>query len=349
MSPIHRKILIDLERLKYPFTGLYAFSEYLAQALIQIRKKDQELTFFVPKKFKSSFGAEVQYLIQSPIQKWYFPNTSKFDSWHSAYQGSPYYPRNNSTKIIQTVHDLNFLYEKQDKPDKIKKYLQKIQKGLDRAEVITTISEFTMRELETHLILKNQKKKVVYNGCQVTSFPDFHNPLYIPKKPYLFSIGTVLPKKNFHVLPALLKDNDWELIIAGLKENPYQEKIWEEADKFGVRNRVKLLGAINEPNKYWYYKNCAAFVFPSLAEGFGIPVIEAMRYGKPIFLSDKTSLPEIGGDLAYYFQSFDPESMTEVLEKGLNSFNPNVDSLNLIHRSRLFTWEKSAQDYLELY
>ena len=349
MSQSPKKVLIDLERLKYPFTGLFTFSENLAQALQKIKKDQEDFTFFVPRTYASAFGSDIDYLIQNPLQKWVFPFTGKFDSWHSTYQGSAYYPRNKSVRIIQTVHDLNFLYEKKGRPDKIKKHLKKIQEGLDRAEVITTISEFTMKELEQNLNLGNQTRRVVYNGSKVIEYPGFDSPIYLPQKPFLFSIGTVLPKKNFHVLPALLEKNDWELIIAGLNQNPYMEKILEEASRFGVQNRVKLLGPINEENKYWYYTHSAAFVFPSLAEGFGLPVVEAMHYGKPIFLSDKTSLPEIGGDLAYYFHSFDPEDMQKTLEKGLNEFKPGIDSQKLIERSRRFTWEKAAEDYLKLY
>ena len=108
---------------------------------------------------------------------------------------------------------------------------------------------------------------------------------------------------------ALLKDNDYELIIAGNISN-YFERILEEARKWNVEDRVNIIGPISEGLKHWYLKNCLAFAFPSIAEGFGLPVVEAMYYGKPIFLSSYTSLPEVGGDLATYFnKEFDPEGM----------------------------------------
>jgi len=344
-----QSVLIDLERLKYPYTGLYNFAENLGRELILQKDEKTHLTYFLPKKYEGSFGPDVDYFIQNPVQKFIFPFTGKFKAWHSTYQGSAYYPRNRSVKIIQTVHDLNFLYEKSHRPDKIKAQLKKIQAGLDRADSITAISAFTLGEIENHLRLGNQERRVIYNGCQVKTFEGFDTPGYRPERPYLFSMGTVLPKKNFHVLPALLVGNDYELVLAGLNQHPYQEKIWEEAARFGVRDRVHILGPVNEENKYWYYKNCLAFVFPSLAEGFGLPVVESMYFGKPLFLSDKTSLPEIGGDLAYYFRDFDPEHMRAVFESGINVFDIQLGPKLLRARYEFFSWKNAASQYLPLY
>jgi glycosyltransferase involved in cell wall biosynthesis len=99
-----------------------------------------------------------------------------------------------------------------------------------------------------------------------------------------------------------------------------EKEVMEAAKKFGVEDRVKLIGPATEEEKYWYYKNCEAFLFPSYAEGFGLPVIEAMYHGKPVFISDKTSLPEVGGDAAYYFRNFEPEYMQEVFKEGMRDY-----------------------------
>jgi glycosyltransferase involved in cell wall biosynthesis len=106
---------------------------------------------------------------------------------------------------------------------------------------------------------------------------------------------------------------------------------------------------VTEEDKYWYYKNCTAFTFPSLAEGFGLPVVEAMYFGKPLFLSSHTCLPEIGGDLAYYFdRDFDPEDMRAVFENGMNRYNQEL-GIRLRQRACDFSWEKCAASYLKIY
>ena len=77
----------------------------------------------------------------------------------------------------------------------------------------------------------------------------------------------------------------------------------------GLEERIILPGEISDMDKYWLYKNCEAFVFPSMYEGFGLPVIEAMNFGKPVFLSTFSSLPEVGGKYALYWENFDSQLM----------------------------------------
>jgi glycosyltransferase involved in cell wall biosynthesis len=155
-------------------------------------------------------------------------------------------------------------------------------------------------------------------------------------------------KKNFQVLPALLNGNDMELVIAGI-ESDYKEKIITEAEKYGCAGRVKITGPISDADKAWYYKNCEAFVFPSLAEGFGLPVIEAMHFGKPVFLSRYTSLPEVGGDAAWYFDSFDGKAMQNTLLNGLREFHDKKLSAVIQQHAIKFNWEHTAKQYLALY
>ena len=90
-------------------------------------------------------------------------------------------------------------------------------------------------------------------------------------------------------------------------------------------------------------------MFPSLAEGFGLPVIEAMHHGKPVFLSTHTSLPEIGGDAAYYFDTFEPAHMAQVLERGMADFAANDGPARVRAHASQFTWEKAGAAYLALY
>ncbi|MBK7884961.1 MAG: glycosyltransferase [Chitinophagaceae bacterium] len=161
--------------------------------------------------------------------------------------------------------------------------------------------------------LGNKPVSIIYPGCSfLTDPPKEDAPLYIPKNPFLFSIGLIQKRKNFHVIIPLLKDNNYEYIIAGIDSFDYKDTIIAEAEKHGVLDRITFTGAIAEGQKTWYYKHCSAFMFPSFAEGFGLPVVEAMYYGKPVFISKETSLPEVGGKAAYYFDSFDETAMRQV-------------------------------------
>ena len=144
---------------------------------------------------------------------------------------------------------------------------------------------------------------------------------------------------------------DYNLIISGNDTKKYGEVIRKLIDKNGLQNQVFLTGKVSDEGKQYYMKNCAAFLFPSIREGFGLPPIEAMSFGKPVFLSDKTSLPEIGGDVASYWANFDPEYMKDVLFNGLDHFNANKNEIEPLMKKRAasFDWKVAAAEYLKVY
>src|SRR5690606_29202194 len=128
-------------------------------------------------------------------------------------------------------------------------------------------------------------------------------------------------------------------------------EIRELIRKFNLEEKVHLPGKISEADKQYYYQNCEAFVFPSLREGFGIPPIEAMRFGKPVFLSNNTSLPEIGGEHSFFWDHYDPEYMAKMLKDGMEKFNNNKQFYENWYtaRAQSFNWKTTAEKYLEVY
>lgn len=343
-------MLVDMHRLKEnPYNGLYTFSVGLGKSLAGLARPGEELYYYLPKDKFGFFGNGISYIAQRSLDKYFRFGTGRFDVWHATTDISWYKPFNRHTKLILTLHDLNFLLEDQTNTGSNNRLLKRMQKLVDRADFITGISQYTLDTAAGHLRLGNKPRKVIYNGCNINDFPGYDSPVYRPAKPFIFSIGLVQPRKNFHLLPALLKDNDYELVIAGLDHFDYKKKIVDEIHKWKVADRVKLTGAISEEDKYWYYKHCAAFVFPSYAEGFGLPVIEAMYHGKPVFLSRETSLPEIGGDAAYYFDSFDPADMQRTFAQGMRDYEQNNPIEKIKQRAAFFNWDKAAADYFDLY
>ena len=126
------------------------------------------------------------------------------------------------------------------------------------------------------------------------------------------------------------------------------------SDAKRLRDTVRLpnvqfhLG-INDAQKAWAYAQCTGFLFPSLTEGFGLPPIEAMHFGKPVFLSRRTCLPEIGGAAADYFDSFEPQAMRHVVEQGLlrHAQAGRADAVRA-HAAQ-FDWDRAAAGYLAIY
>jgi glycosyltransferase involved in cell wall biosynthesis len=158
-------------------------------------------------------------------------------------------------------------------------------------------------------------------------------------------------KKNFHALIPLMKHNrELELVIAGRPDDrDYISDLLLKAKNEGVSDKVHFIGQVSESEKSWYYHNCEAFVFPSEAEGFGLPVVEAMSIGKPVFASPYSVLPEIGQESAFYFMDFSGEKMQECFIKGMNKYHSESMAQSIIDRSNDFSWDKAAGEYLKLY
>ncbi|MBC8592572.1 glycosyltransferase family 4 protein [Oscillospiraceae bacterium N12] len=347
MRPKQTTVIFDCERMRYPNTGLYVFGKELVTALQKESfQRGKKLMIYARKSTVDDWGINIERKkVFKSLHKRILLTPKDTGLWHSPFQLSHFFPKGK--KILLTIHDLNFLYELNANAQKAE--LFKLQKIVDKSVHIVAISQFVKNDILSHLDTKGKEVSVIYNGCSIFN-GRLQEPPIKPQKKFLFSVGTVLPKKNFHVLPCLLQENDYELIIAGVRSE-YENKIIEEAQELGVSERVKIIGTIPEAEKHWYYKNCEAFLFPSVAEGFGLPVIEAMYYQRPIFLSLHTCLPEIGSHYAYYFnRDFDRKKMQEEFKEGMRDFssgNMNQDAMK--EHALGFSWANAAKQYWDIY
>jgi glycosyltransferase involved in cell wall biosynthesis len=346
-----KNVLLDLHRVgKNPFNGLYTYCYQLGLSFLKLPCKGIRLNYYLPKEKFGLFGPSVNYIDQRSSDKFYKFNTKEFDIWHSTTTVSWYKPFNRQTKFIFTIHDLNFLIEDKINTERNTRVLKQIQQRVDRADHIIAISNFALRQAREYLQLHDKPITIVYPGCSfLNNIPTSKPPAHLPGKPFLFSIGLLEPRKNFHVLMPLLKHLDMNLVIAGLDKHHYKDTIISEARRHGVMGKLHLTGPVSEGEKVWYYQHCQAFMFPSFAEGFGLPIVEAMYYGKPVFLSREASLPEIGGDAAYYFDSFEPDAMLKNFTAGMQHFTEHQPIEKIKARAGLFSYDAAAQAFLNIY
>lgn len=347
-----KNILIDTYKIRDLYSGLGQFSLNFANQLIIQQPADTEINFLVSKGsgFKQIMKNEKIRFVRTSLKHRYLPFLNPaYDIWHSLHQFPSHFPNPGSTWIL-TIHDLNFLHEKS--PEKSARYQKRLQKNIDLADYITTISEYSKNQIETNLDLKGKNIRVIYNGIAPDGAVESQKPGFISHEKFFFSIGIFSRKKNFHtLLPVMQHFDDYKLILAGNADNAYGKEIQNEIKRLKLENKIIVPGKITEPEKYWLYHHCEAFLFPSLAEGFGMPVIEAMKAGKPVFLSKYTSLPEIGGDVAFYFDSFEPSDMSKLIKAKLNTFyqQRETNEKEVKQHAEKFTWEKCMLRYLELY
>lgn len=343
------RLFLDTERMANLTSGIGQVCLHLGRELVRQRPPGWEITFLVSPEQVGLFGPSVEYITATRWRRVWHP--WKFDVWHCLYQNSRYLPL-RAASLVYTIHDLNYLhlpdYSAQRKDRKKKRYEQII----NQAAAVTTISDYVAQAIRHELAVEPDKAiDVIYWGINPPAEVPVSPPEIGLTGPFLFFVGMLQPYKNVHtMLPILDAYPEYQLVLAGPHKPGYSEIILKQAHAMGVGERVLLAGAVDEPTKWWLYAHCDAFLFPSLYEGFGLPVIEAMSFGKPVFCANLTSLPEVGGRDAFYFHSFEPGTVVETFHQGMRAYwdDPAMPK-RLRQRSQQFSWEAAAARYWTLY
>ncbi len=349
-----KQVFLESHNLKNRFSGFGQFNYHLVKAMAEFPQDDFEIVLNAKNTaaLKAEFGDAFKYRKYSSLTRHKpFRIKKKYNLWHCLNQNIKIEPFFQIPYLL-TVHDVHLVKEHTvEMQEKLKK---QFKEKLKRSSAIIYISEFAKQDTHANFKVPNVPEYVIYNGNTITDItvtPEF-KPSVLPPKPYLFSIGDFSERKNFMSLVEMLRFlPEYNLVLAGNNSSSYAEKLTAMVTRYGFENRVFQTGKIADLEKQYYLQNCEAFVFPSLREGFGIPPIEAMRFGKPVFLSNNTSLPEIGGEHSFYWDSFEPESMATHLKMGMEKFKNNTAFYEnwFIERAKSFNWKNTAQKYLEVY
>src|SRR6218665_2946857 len=341
-------ILFDAFPLRNRLTGLGHFcynllSEYGVQA-----EQNMKFTAFIRKESVPNLkGLSVKIQkagwIQRHHQDWMKEFIfEKYDIWHISEELARIVSAPKKTKVALTIHGLHFLDEGSEEAHE--KGLKKVQRLADRADIVITDSDATTALVKKNMQVSDSKLHRIYLGVSIEK--ELKKPAWARSEEFLFTVGSFLARKNFHALVPMIKELPFKLVIAGKFTNDYQGFIRQEAVRCGAEEQVLILDEISEAEKNWCFQHCEAFVFPSISEGFGIPIVEALYFGKPIFLSRFGSLPEIGKDYAYYWDNFSPQEMAQKVKENIHS------PVNINERrdyALSYSWAKAAKEYLTLY
>lgn len=345
----HPIVFLESQLLKEAsFGGFSTFNLELIRALVKENSRYRfQINLREPNMMRFFESPLCEY---SPYGSWqrnrWFWMFKKINLWHSLNQGLAIEPFKVDRYVV-TIHDL-IQYD-------IEKYRKRIDYKVRRADAIVYISEYVKDMAHQKLSIgAHVDEYVIYNGCPEwqSDMPGGVSARIAMNRPYLYSIGNFERRKNFHSLVELMRVNkDFDLIISGNHDTEYGAFVKDLIAKYGLSDRVLLTGSVSSADKWHYLKHASAFMFPSMAEGFGLPILEAMKVGVPVFLAATSCLPEVGGDAAYYFPSFDAEQMRGVLYDGLHHFAKNREEM--LHRFRkrveFFSWKRTAIEYLKVY
>jgi glycosyltransferase involved in cell wall biosynthesis len=265
----------------------------------------------------------------------------------------------NLFKVVY-IHDVLFLDHPQYYSGAELFYFRKMKGLAAKSDLIITISNTEKDRLLQNKVGSENKVSVVYHGVN-NNFKKLSNysaarvkaivvKYHLPPR-YLLCVGRVNIRKNISKLVSaikLLDDQIIKLVIVG-EQGDTAETLKTQIYVEGLYNRVIFTGHVPEEDLYVIYANATVFCFPSYAEGFGLPPLEAMQCGVPVIVSNRTAMPEICGDAATYIN---PDNTADIA----NKVNDLLNDVNLykekviagVKRAGEFTWPKSANGILKL-
>ncbi len=281
-------------------------------------------------------------------------------------------PPTRARRKLVTVHDLSYVRLPECFPDVLKRYLDSsVPRSVARADLVLADAESTKRDLIDVYHLPPEKVNVLYSGVDRCFCPQMDeksmarvSQKYKLDQPYLLSVSTIQPRKNYIRLikafsqlisnpqpqspisnhPSLL--SNLCLVISGGNGWMYQE-VYETVEQLGLRERVMFPGFVDDQDLPALYAMATLFVYPSLYEGFGLPVAEAMACGVPVICSNASSLPEVGGDAVLYFDPCEIDAMANMMRRALadQALRSELRTKGL-EQARQFSWERAAERLL---
>lgn len=329
------------------------------------------LNFPVPNPIPS--GPNIHYQASKLAEKWHYRLwyrlrlpipvqllTGQIDLFHSPdFVLPPVWPK---VPTLLTVHDLSFLHYPNTFPERLVSYLnQVVPWSIKRATHILADSEATKGDLTNLWHVPAEKVTVLLSGVS----PDFAPVTAVSQltavktryalgdAPYLLAVGTIQPRKNYQFLIRAFKpvaeQFPHNLIISGGKGWLYDEMMAEVTAQ-GLEGRVRFIGFVDDEDLPSLYSGADLFLFPSLYEGFGLPLLEAMACGVPVISSNASSLPEVGRDTAVYLSPHDGQSWSRtIIDLLKNDEKRQALGEKGVAHAATFSWKKTAVQLLKIY
>lgn len=262
------------------------------------------------------------------------------DSVHAMTPLAP--PPKRGRRLVVTVHDtVPWSHPETLTPRGVSWHRRVIRRAARRADVLVVPTLTVAAELGRYVDISPGRLKVIGEGVTSALLDEGSEPVGLPPR-YLLAVGTIEPRKGYEYLVEAMTSTQLPLVVVG-------EQGWGEVDLLrtaednGVaKERIHLLGAVDDPTLAAVLRSAHALVMPSLAEGFGLPVIEAMAAGVPVVHSDAPSLVEVAGDAGMTVPRADPAALAAAVE-AVDERRAELVAAGM-RRAERFTWERAARE-----
>ena len=367
------KIGFDAKRAFMNKSGLGSYSRNLLQGLFEFYP-DHEYQMFTPgvsEQVIFDHPENAQRILPSAIWKgplksvWRstlistLAKKNKLDVYHGLSAELPLGIERAGCKSIVTIHDLIFKrYPKHYSKSDVMTHDKKVKYACRVADQIVAISEQTKRDLIEFYHISEDRIQVIYQSCS-TSFYDkaFDSEIdqvrskYDLPKDFILNVGSITERKNTLQLVKAYELSKTPLpliLIGGGKQ--YKDRVNQYIVDQNLEDQIKILSSVPDQDLPAIYQAAQLFVYPSLFEGFGIPILEAMQSGTPVVTSAGSCFKEVGGDAAIYADPFD---VNDIAYKIIHVLNNSTKQSEMIQTGKLqakkFTHEHLVHQWMELY
>ena len=323
-------------------TGVGVYSEAILSGLAQAHPDTRFLHCYRPHRFLRSFSQAIQPNCRRRLLSETLPPSA--DLFHSLNQ------RIDSTKYRRTVstfHDLFVMTGDYSTPEFRARFAEQAKRAAERSDLIIAVSQFTAGQVEHLLNVEPSRIRVIHHGCRLPVGPA---PPGNREQIILF-VGALQRRKNVIRLVEAFEQTapDWRLVLAG-SFGFGSEEILSRIQISSRRPDIQVLGYVSDATLQDLYRRASIFAFPSLDEGFGMPLLDAMSRGLPILTSNISALPEVSGDAALLVDPADVSSIAAGLCRliGDQSLREQLTQRGL-SRCREFTWDKAVEDTWKIY
>jgi glycosyltransferase involved in cell wall biosynthesis len=242
-------------------------------------------------------------------------------------------PKRRFRRQIATFHDLFVLSGEYSTPDFRARFALQAKEAAAGADLIVTISAFTASQVEHYLHVPPARIRVIHHGVIPRPIPN------LPREKVVLCVGAIQKRKNQALLIRAFRamPDDWTLVLAGSRGYEAEEAL------SGANDRIQITGYLSEEEIARWYARASIFAFPSLDEGFGMPILEAMAAGVPVIAGNRSALPEVCGDAAEQIDPDNEEQLASALIRlATDEGRRNELVARGLNRSKQFTWENAV-------
>jgi glycosyltransferase involved in cell wall biosynthesis len=322
-------------------SGVGVYSREMLEGLSRAHPNDRFAFCYRPHRIWRSFGER----LPANAHRFLLGETRtprSADVFHGLNQRLPHARMRHA---VTTFHDLFVLTGEYSTPEFRRRFAEQARDAVGRSERIVAVSHFTARQVVEVLGVDPTKVRVVHHGVR------FPVGAAVPREKIILHVGAIQYRKNISRLVEAFEgvDRDWQLVLAG-SAGYGADKIAARIESARNRDRIRVLGYVPAAELALWYARAMIFAFPSLDEGFGMPVLEAMASGTPVVASNRSAVPEVAGEAAWLVNPEDTGELASALMAVTRDPERRAElSRRGLERAAQFKWDSAIEKTWQVY